>query len=188
MNLHRRTTLIGLGALALAAAGLAGCSSAPGELSISQHDLQRKLDAQFPRSYPLAGVLQLQLQSPRLTLLPETNRLRAVSELQASSPLLGERTYQGALDVEFGLRWEPSDHTVRARDLFLHALTIDGLPASLAKLAQGAGALLMQAVLEDGVLYQLPEKDIERLRRMRVQPGAITVTQHGLVLQVEPTQ
>ena len=83
----------------------------------------------------LAGLLDLQLQAPRLTLLPERNQLNAVMDLAATGPLLARR-YTGVFDVDFGLRYEAQDRSIRAHRLQVNALQLEGLKPQAAALLQ----------------------------------------------------
>jgi hypothetical protein len=113
---------------------LSACASAQPSYTVSLRQMQQALDGRFPRSYPVAGLLDLQLQTPRLALLPERNQINAMADVQASGPLL-RRSHGGTFDVDFALRYEPSDRTLRAHDLRVNALRLDGLSRA------GAGAL-----------------------------------------------
>jgi hypothetical protein len=118
----RRRWLLGA-ALGLALAG-SGCTpSGPRSVTLSLDQMQEKLATRFPRRYPVAGLAELNLQTPRLSLRPERNRLNAVMAVEASGPAL-RRTYSGSMDVDFALRFEPSDQTVRATELEVLALQL----------------------------------------------------------------
>jgi hypothetical protein len=87
----------------------------------------------------VAGLAELNLQTPRLSLRPERNRINAVMAVEASGPAL-RRTYSGSMDVDFALRFEPSDQTVRATELEVLALQLEGLPTQASTLVGRAGA------------------------------------------------
>jgi hypothetical protein len=128
-TVRRRRWLLGAAlGLALALAG-SGCTpSGPRSVTLSLDQMQEKLATRFPRRYPVAGLAELNLQTPRLSLRPERNRINAVMAVEASGPAL-RRTYSGSMDVDFALRFEPSDQTVRATELEVLALQFEGLPA-----------------------------------------------------------
>ena len=181
--MHRRPFLFA----AAAAAALCGCSAVQPSYTISAGQMEQALARRFPRSYPVAGdLLELQLQTPRLTLLPERNQINAVLELQASGMLLGQRHYGGALDVDFGLRYEPSDHTLRARDVHVNALRLDGLPPALEGQLTRYGQPLAEKSLREVVLHRWQPKDLTAADRLGLEPGSITVTPQGLVVQLAP--
>jgi hypothetical protein len=183
--IRRRHTL--LGALAVVALAGTGCDGAlgPRSVTLSLEQMQDKVSARFPRRYPLAGLAELNLQAPRLALRPEQNRLNVVMALEASGPLL-RRVHTGSLDVDFGLRYEPGDQTLRATDLQVRGLQIDGLPPQVAQVLAGLGPALAQQALREVVLHPLQPRDLAAMDRLGVQPGRITVTPRGLEIQLLP--
>ncbi len=133
----------------------------------------------------LAGLAELELQAPRLRLLPEENRVGAELALQASGALL-QRSYPGVLDVDFGLRYEAADRSLRATAVRLNVLRIDGLPPRAAAVLQGLGAGLAGQALGEVVLHHLRDKDLALADGLGMQPGPITVTPQGLRIDFVP--
>jgi hypothetical protein len=149
--------------------------------TISREQLQAALAQRFPMHYPVPGVLDLDLQSPQLQLLPESNRLSAELAVQAAGPAL-QRSHAGTFALEFGLRYEASDRSIRATQLRLQHLQFPTLqPGVVALLNAYAPALAAQSMLEV-VLHQLQPKDLALADVMGLQPGSITVTAAGLVI------
>ncbi len=183
--IRRRRAL--LCALAFAALAGAGCNGAlgPRSVTLSLEQMQDKVSARFPRRYPLAGLAELNLQTPRLALRPEQNRINVVMALEATGPVL-RRAHTGSLDVDFALRYEPTDQTLRATDLQVRALQIDGLPAQVSQLLAGLGPALAQQALREVVLHQLQPRDLAVAERLGLQPGRITVTPRGLEIELLP--
>ncbi len=183
--LRRRHAL--LGALAAAVLAGAGCNGAlgPRSVTLSLEQMQDKVAARFPRRYPLAGLAELNLLAPRLALRPDQNRINVVMALEATGPVL-RRAHTGSLDVDFALRFEPTDQTVRATDLQVRALQIDGLPPQVSPVLSGLGPVLAQQALREVVLHQLQPRDLAVADRLGVQPGRITVTQRGLEIELVP--
>ena len=62
---RRAWLLVAAVGLGLAASGCSG-QSGPGSVSVSTEKLQAMVAQRFPRQYPVAGLLQLQLQAPVL--------------------------------------------------------------------------------------------------------------------------
>ena len=133
--MRRRTLLLSLPlAMGGPALGLAAGTDTedrpeqPKGYPVSLAQMQQAVAKRFPRRYPVQGLLDLDLQTPRLHLLPEQNRLRAEMAVAAAGPALN-RVHQGSFDVDFALRYEPSDRTLRAHQLRLARLTFPTLPA-----------------------------------------------------------
>jgi len=182
--MSRRRLLGAVLGATLAATACKG-SVGPRSVTLSLDKMQEKLAQRFPRRFPLAGLIDLNLQVPSLTLLPERNRINALMALDASGPAL-RRAYNGVLDVDFALRYEPADRTVRATELQVQALQIDGLPPQAATLLAGLGPQLAHQALREVVLHQLQPRELALADSLGLQPGRMTVTQQGLVIELVP--
>jgi hypothetical protein len=175
-------------ALALALGSLAQARSqepepepTPPRYTVTKAQLQTALTQRFPLRYPVPGLLDLDLQSPQLQLLPEQNRLSVELAVQAAGPAL-QRSHAGTFALEFGLRYEATDRTIRATQLRLQRLQFPTLqPGVVALLNTYAPALAEQSMTEV-VLHQLQAKDLALADVMGLQPGSITVTDAGLVI------
>ena len=156
----------------------------PRQLSMTTAQLQAKVATKFPKPYPVAGLLQLELQAPALSMLPDTNQIRAVLPATLSGPVL-KQTFHGHLDVSFGMRYAPADRTLRAQRVVVNALEIADAPAPLADMLVTYGPRLGEQVLDNLLLYQLEDKDLALADTMGLQPGAITVTAQGLTMALD---
>ena len=149
--------------------------------TVSLQQMQTALAQRFPLRFTVPGLLNLDVQLPRLQLLPQQNRLAAEMDVQAAGPAL-QRSHQGTFAVDFALRYEASDRTLRAHRLRLQRLQFPTLqPGVVAMLKSYAPALAERRLLEV-VLYQLEAKDLALADAMGLQPGGIDVTDAGLVI------
>ena len=149
--------------------------------TVSKAQLQAALAQRFPLHYPVPGLLDLDLQSPQLQLLPEQNRLRVELAVQAAGPAL-QRSHQGSFALEFGLRYEASDRSIRATQLRLQRLQFPTLQPGVVALLNAYAPALAEQSLHEVVLHQLQPKDLALADVMGLQPGNITVTDAGLVI------
>ena len=156
-------------------------ASAQPSYKVSVEQLQQAVARRFPLRYPVGGLFDLNVQAPRLRLLPEQNRLGTQMALQAAGPALG-RSYQGALDLDFALRFEASDLTLRAYQLRVNSLRFTDLPPDQAELLNAYAPTLAAQTLGEVVLHQLRPQDLALPTAMGLQPGSITVTAQGLVI------
>lgn len=176
-----------LGSLALAA-WLPACASTAGGVPryrISMGQLESALARRFPLRHSLQGLLRLELPAPRLRALPQDNRLGAEFTLTAGGPAL-RRELQGLLDLDFALRYEPIDRTIRARQPRVNVFQIAGLPREAADSLVAYGPALAEHALHDLVLHQLRPEDLALADTMGLQPGAIHVESAGLVVEFVP--
>ena len=135
----------------------------------------------FPLRYPVQGLLNLDLQPPTLSLLPAQNRLRAAMVVDAAGPALN-RSHRGTFDLDFALRYEASDRTLRAHQLRIDRLRFPSLQPSVVELLNTYAPALAEQSLREVVLHRLQPQDLRMADAMGMQPGAITVTDAGLVI------
>ena len=160
---------LGLGWPPQAASGPSG----PRSVSLSLAQMQDKLATRFPRRYPVAGLAELNLQTPRLALRPERNRINAVMALEASGPAL-RRIATAAWTWTSPCASSPPTRPCAPRNCRCNALQIDGLPAQASTLLAGLGPTLAQQALREVVVYQVrtPRSGIGR------QPGPAARAHH----------
>jgi hypothetical protein len=156
-------------------------AASPPSYQVSLEQMQQALAQRFPRRYPLAGLLDLDVQAPRLRLLPEQNRLATEMMVQAAGPAL-RRSYSGTFDLDFALRYEASDRSIRAHQLHVNSLRFADLPPRPAELLNAYGPALAEQTLQDVVLHTLRPQDLALADVMGLQPGPITVTAQGLTI------
>ena len=152
---------------------------------VSAAQLQAAVAQRFPLRYPVAGLLNLDVQAPTLRLLPALNRLGAQMVVEAYGPALVQRQ-QGTLDVAFALRYEGTDHTVRAHQLRLVRLAFPSLPPGVVTLLNTYGPALAESTLLEVVLHTLRPQDLTLPDTLGMQPGNITVTNEGLTIGFVP--
>lgn len=113
--MQRRQLLTTCAHLALGSAGYVALLTANAQPSykVSANQLAQAIGKRFPRSYPVSGLFNLEAQAPQLRFMTEQNRLGAEMAMQALGPAL-RRAYPGVFDVDFALRYEASDLTIRA--------------------------------------------------------------------------
>jgi hypothetical protein len=179
-----------ISAAALLAIQLAGCSMAPAHAAqpsykISMAQLERVMARRFPRRYPVRGVIDLDIDLPRLRLLPAANRVGAQIAMRASGPLL-KRASNGSIDLDFALRYEPSDRTIRAWEIAITHVDIEGLRPDAAQLLDAYVRASASESLLELVVHQLQPKDLALADTMGLEPGDITVAEDGLVVGFVP--
>lgn len=182
--MSRRRFLIA--AVAASTLWINACSqAAPTKISVTQAQLEQGLQAQFPKQFPIAGLLQLGVQQPQLLLLPVSNQLETTLALQLSGPAL-RQSFQGQMRVRFGLYFEPKDRSVRAQRVEVLSLDLQDTNPAIADMVQTYGLRVAQQALQDFPLYVVKGEELELADSLGLQPGAITVTSTGLDVAIEP--
>lgn len=186
--MHRRLLL------SLVTAGLCGHSLAQTaaatepppampRITVPQDLLQTEVAKRFPMRYPVAGLVNLDLGAPRLGLLPAQNRLRAEMPVTAAGAALA-RTQQGSFTVDFALRYEHSDRSLRAHQLKVYRFRFPGLQPEAVDLLNTYAPALAEQSLREVVLYQLQQKEAAMADLLGLRPGQITVTEQGLLVEL----
>jgi hypothetical protein len=152
-------------------------------ITVPQDLLQTEVAKRFPVRYPVAGLVNLDLGAPRLGLLPAQNRLRAEMPVTAAGVALA-RTQQGSFTVDFALRYEHSDRSLRAHQLKVYRFRFPGLQPEAVDLLNTYAPALAEQSLREVVLYQLPQKEAAMADLLGLRPGQITVTEQGLLVEL----
>lgn len=182
MNRSRRTATLALLAGALAAC--AGPWGGPRQITVSRQRLQDGVARAFPVQRSVAGLAELALQAPTISLLPERNRLGAALDWVLTEPLTGQRL-AGRLALDFGLRYDAEQGAIRMVDVQVRQLDVDRLgPAQRAWVARLAPPLLGQ-LLGDQVLYRVPPEQLAQARQHGLQVRALQVLPDALRIDLD---
>jgi hypothetical protein len=183
--MNRRSWLVLPGVLLLAAcAGL----GVPRSITLGEAELQAQLAKRFPMQRSLLDTFELSLYDPRLRLDPQARRLATDLALQASDQRSG-RSLQGRLSLDYALRYEPADATIRLVQPRIESLTLDTAAGSTprqAELVRRMGIALAERLLDDMVLYRVPAERMDRLKAAGFRPGTLQVTPEGVEITIEP--
>ncbi len=162
----------------------AGCAglSAPREVRVSIGELQRAIERQFPQQRRVLEIVQVTVARPVLRLLPERNRIATDLDLSALERL-GGRSVRGRMLLEYALRYEPSDASVRMTGVQVQdvQLQIDAGPMPAA--GPRVAGLLAEHLLEDFVLYRADAERVRLLQRLGITAAEVEVQRDGLVLR-----
>jgi hypothetical protein len=164
--------------------GLAGCAGFGGlrDVTVSQEQLQARIDRQFPRQQRLLEIIDVIVARPALRLLPERNRVATDLDLSATERLSG-RTARGSLALEYALRFEPSDASVRLAQVQVLDAKLELGGAPLSPSAARVGALLAERLLDDFVLYRADAERLKLIQLLGVTAAEIVVTSRGVEIR-----
>lgn len=164
---------------------LPGCGTllGPDEVLIPRAQLETALARQLPQHFS-AGLFELDARLGRLQLLPQDNRVAVEVGFDTSGPLMPQ-VYSGRFDLVFGVRYEPSDRSLRATQLQARAFELPGAPAGLASGLERALPVIARILVgDDLVLHRLSASQGERLARIGRRPDQIRVTPEGLLVKL----
>lgn len=181
--MKRRFLILSAGRLVLGGAAYAcgvGAYAQP-SYNVSLDQLQKAVGQRFPLKRQAGGLVDFTLLAPQLRLLPALNRLGAQMVLGAAGPLLRD-SFAGDFDVDFALRYEASDQTIRAYQLKVNSLKMTGLPPGPSALIEAYAPNLAQQALLEVVVHKLRPQDLQLADTMGLEPSTITVTDKGLAI------
>lgn len=177
-------------AVAVLGAGLTGCAllqPRPRTVDISEARLAQMISNQFPFNNRYLEIFDVSLASPRVRLLPAENRIGTEVGYNIGT-LFSSRAVQGTLSLSYGLRFEPSDNTVRLTQVRVDGFETPGVPPAYSNRANRLGALLAESLLQDFAVHRFSEEDLTSSRLWGYRPGAMTVRPGGLTLQLDPIE
>jgi len=177
------TLAAGLSTLALCLGGISGCANmgGPRTITLTQAELAQLLEKQFPLDRRMMEVLDVQVSSPRLKLLPESNRLATELDVTARDRLFG-RALSGALALDYALRYDEVENAIRLTQVRVNRFELTAVPENMRGVANRLGALLAEQLLNDFAIYRVKPETLKAAGVMGVKPGAVTVTSRGVEL------
>lgn len=160
---------------------LAGCAGlvGPRSVSLSLEQLQGRLERQFPRQQRLLEIIDLTIARPNLRLLPERNRVATDLDLSATERLSG-RTVRGSLSLDYALRYEASDGSVRLSKVRVQETRLDMGSGPLSPSAARVGALLAERLLDEIVIYRVDAERLKLIQGLGITAADIAVTERGV--------
>jgi hypothetical protein len=154
-------------------------------LKIPASKLLEGLSARFPLRFAVQGFMGLEVSAPALLLLTKRNTLGATLQLAAAGPALRERV-SGEVDVLFGLRYEPSDRTVRTRDPEVHGLRARGVSPQTAGAIENVARALLSGMPAEVILHRFTVSELALPDTMGFEPGNLTILEDGLDIEFVP--
>lgn len=179
-----RRLLLALAATVLLLAGCAGLGG-PKVITLDEADLTRLIAKNFPLDRRALELLEVRMDAPKVSLLPQSNRLATELEVQATERL-SARSYRGQMALEYALRYDEQAQAVRMTDVRVRRLQFDGAGERLQPMVDRLGGLLAEQVLKDAVIYRFKPEDLDKAGRRGYRPGAVTVTSRGVEITLVP--
>jgi hypothetical protein len=172
--------------------GCAALQPQPKTLMVSEAKLQQLISGQFPFNSKMLEVLDVGVSSPKIRLDAANNRIHTSLDVNVAGSgivgLLAQREYKGALDLSYGLRFEPSDNSVRMTDVKLGKLQMNGAPDLMERPLSRLGVALAQKLLSEQVLYKVSAQDLEAAKGWGYKPSAFKIAPGGLAISLDPIE
>lgn len=163
-----------------ACAGLFG----PRQVEVPLQRLQAGLDRKFPLSQNPLNLIDIRLTNPRLTLLPEANRLSTTMDA-AVAPAFTSRIWRGTFTLSGALALDPARRAVLLAQPRIDHIALDGLDPIVAEQVARAAGIVASQILRDTPLYTFGPEDFH-YGGTSFTPTAITMKTGGLVVTFDP--
>jgi hypothetical protein len=169
---------------------LAACAGmgVPRSITLGEAELQAQLAKRFPLQRSLLDTFDLQLSDPSLRVDAASRRLATELTLRGSDRRSG-RSLQGRLALDYALRFEPQDGSIRLVQPRVAGFELQpepGVAVRRTETVQRMGIALAERLLDDLVLYRVPAERLDQLRAAGFRPGTLQVTPAGLEITIEP--
>jgi hypothetical protein len=166
---------------------MVGCAAlfGPRDVEVSQAQLQQAVERRFPIERRYLELLDVTVAAPRVLLRPEANRIATEFEVLVSDRVFHGQ-HRGTIVLNYGLRFEPSDNSVRLTNVRIDRFDIDGVSALLRQQLDRVGVMLAEQTLNERPIYTLRPKDVEAVQGHGYRPGDIRVTSSGLIISLLP--
>ncbi|PYE79880.1 DUF1439 domain-containing protein [Xylophilus ampelinus] len=161
----------------------AGYNIWTGTYTIGRDEVQAGIAKRFPVGLRYMEMFEVKLTSPRVALLPQTNRLSVTVDATVRNPLFLPTPVPGVLEISSGLKFDAQARAVRLHEPTAERLTLQGLSAADSRNLQALGATVARELLRDYPLHTFTEDEL-RLGNRKVEIGDITVTDAGLAVEV----
>lgn len=182
------STIIKRVIFAIALTILGACASllGPRNVAIPLSTLQASIDKQFPFNNRFLELFDIQLQSPRLSLQPGTNRI--VGNFDAAiAPMWLKRSWQGSFALSGRLGLDASRNAVILEDPRVETLNITGVDPAYSRQVTRIAGLLAEQVFKGMPLYTFDPSDF-RYGGTSFFPTKINTSGNGLMVTFEPVK
>jgi hypothetical protein len=183
--MNRRRASVQL--VALAAGMLPGCAAVPGprSVTISEEELTRHLAQRFPVDRRLLDWIDLRLETPRVLLRPDTNRVAVDMGLEIRERL-SWRSFPLQIGLDSALRYDAGSGAVVLSDVKVQRLGVIGLPEEVAPVVLQLGAPLAERLLEGMAIHRFTQQQLTSAAGHGLRPDAIRVTPRGVEMTLVP--
>lgn len=153
----------------------------PRHFFFSREEIQAKIAERWNFDKKVLGLFQLKIDTPVVSLSPESNRLRCAFKLLLRRPL--GSNLEGGLTVLGRLKFDPISRSIVLVDTHVDALNAQGEASNDPLLKTIAG--LFGGTLTDIKLYEMKPEDL-RYGGVLFDPVAFTVKEKGVDVELQP--
>jgi hypothetical protein len=166
---------------------LAGCATltgGPRQVEVPLARIQERLDQRFPLDKRALEIFQIRLAQPRLTTVPEQERLLITLATAISTPLTPV-PWKGRLALSSRLAIDSARNAIVMQEVRVEQLSADGMDESRQRSLAKIMDFVADHILQDSVLYSFKADELRHFGTLYV-PIAIRPTADALRLTFEP--
>jgi len=181
-----RTLLLVILLLVLVAGGaLYYFNSGALRISVSRAEILERLNDKLPITKTFLYVFKLTLESPRLTLVAESERVNAGLDISLAIPFLNDpKPLRGSVDASAGVHYSRTDGAIYLVNPEIDDFELEGLPEEFASRTKSVLAQGLANYFETRPIYVLSERQSHRAAKAMLQK--ISVSEDKLVLHLGP--
>lgn len=166
---------------------LGGCAGLglPLSMHFSESELNDLLARQFPQTQRVAELIDVDVTSPKLWLIPDRNRLGASFQLAAVDRLFG-KGLNGRMALDSALHFDANDAALKLSQVRVQRFEVDAGGASLPVSGQRIATLLAEHLLENLAIYRMKPEVADRMHALGFRNASIAIGGSGVDLTLQP--
>lgn len=175
-------------ALIASALLLSACASllGPREMNIPLAQLQEAIATRFPFNNRYLQLLDIRVTNPRVTMLPDTNRILTSMDTSVAPPFMN-KAWNGNLAISGRLHFDPSVNALVLAEPRVETFNVQGLDPLYSNRIVAAGSLIAEQLFKNIPLYTFSPDEL-KYAGTRFNPTKITTGKNGLVVTFEPAR
>lgn len=158
----------------------------PREIEVPLAKLQQHVDKKFPINHRYLELFNIALGSPKLALMPDSQRIGMTIDA-AISPPLAKRSWKGTLSLSASLKIDLGNNALHLTEMKIENFAIDGGDTAYQRQLMKIANLIGDKLIRDVPIYTFKAEDL-RVAGTNFAPTRITTKSSGIVILFEPVR
>lgn len=185
---HRFSRIKSIFLALLACSLLASCAGliGPRQLEVPLSRMQEGLERRFPINNRAMVLLDVQLNHPQLTMLPESDRVALSLDVSVAPPFI-RQSWSGSLSLSGRLAIDNTRHAVFIRDARVDQIDINGVDEERQRQFRLVANLVVDQITREVPVYSFRPEDL-RFAGVQFAPTGVMTSSRGLLVNFEPVR